>query len=365
MAGAVEIPAAMEALKFMAMTPKMGLSLVAIGFVGGLLSGFLGSGGAFIMTPAMMSLGIPGIMAVAANITHKFGKAIMGSKKHGEFGNVDKKMGFVMFIALLAGVQVAVTMNKGVFQKLGPSGSNLYISLLFVAILTWVTLFMYRDIVRIRRGASNTAGSDGGMAKKIREFNLPPMIHFKVANVRTSLWLALLVGFATGFLAGSIGVGGFIGVPAMIYLLGVSTYVAAGTELFLAIFSGAQGAFLYSLYGYVDLRIALFLYLGSLLGVYIGAVGTRVVRGYQIKLVMTSVIAMVAISRVVIVPKYLGELGILSITSSMVALVDLASNVFLFGSGLLGSSIILFWMWQALRKARSEKTLEESSAVKA
>jgi len=363
MAGAVEIPAAVEAIKFVAMTPKMGLSLVAIGFVGGLLSGFLGSGGAFIMTPAMMSLGIPGIMAVAANITHKFGKAIMGSKKHGEFGNVDKKMGFVMFIALLAGVQVAVIMNKGVFQKLGQAGSNLYISLLFVAILTWVTLFMYRDILRIRRGGSNIE-SDGGLAKKIREFNLPPMIHFKVANVKTSLWLALLVGFATGFLAGSIGVGGFIGVPAMIYLLGVPTYVAAGTELFLAIFSGAQGAFLYSLYGYVDLRITLFLYLGSLLGVYIGAVGTRVVRGYQIKLVMTSVIAMVALSRVVIVPKYLGQLGVLSLSSSTAAAVDLVSNVFLFGSGLLGASIILFWMWQALRKARSERTLEESVAVK-
>lgn len=150
----------------------------------------------------------------------------------------------------------------------------------------------------------------------------------------------------------------------MIYLLGVPTYVAAGTELFLAIFSGAQGAFLYSLYGYVDLRIALFLYLGSILGVYIGAVGTRVVRGYQIKLVMTSVIAMVALSRVVIVPKYLGELGILSLSSSAAVAVDLISNVFLFGSGLLGASIILFWMWQALRKARSERTLEESVAVK-
>lgn len=80
MAGAVEIPAGVVAIKFIAMTPKMAFSLVGIGFVGGMLSGFLGSGGAFIMTPAMMSLGIPGIMAVAANITHKFGKAIMGRK---------------------------------------------------------------------------------------------------------------------------------------------------------------------------------------------------------------------------------------------------------------------------------------------
>ncbi|HBV99286.1 MAG: permease [Peptococcaceae bacterium BICA1-7] len=365
MAGAVEIPAAAEAIKFLAMTPKTGLSLVGIGFVGGLLSGFLGSGGAFIMTPAMMSLGIPGIMAVAANITHKFGKAIMGSKKHGEFGNVDRKMGVVMIIALFAGVQVAVMMQKGVLQKLGPAGSNLYISLLFVAILTWVTLFMYRDIRRIQKGGSETGGS-GGMAEKIRNLNIPPIIHFKVANVRTSLWLALLVGFATGFLAGSIGVGGFIGVPAMIYLLGVPTYVAAGTELFLAIFSGAQGAFLYSLYGYVDLRITLFLYVGSLLGVYIGAVGTRVVRGYQIKLVMTSVIAMVMLSRLVIVPKYLGEMGTIALSKGASDIISAVSNVFLFGSGLLGSSIILFWMFQALRRAKTEKAYQEGSvSVKA
>ncbi|MFZ5595722.1 MAG: sulfite exporter TauE/SafE family protein [Bacillota bacterium] len=365
MAGAVEIPAAAEAIKFIAMTPKFGVSLVGIGFVGGLLSGFLGSGGAFIMTPAMMSLGVPGIMAVAANITHKFGKAVMGSKKHGEFGNVDKKMGLVMFLALFAGVQVAVMMNKGVLHKLGEAGSNLYISIMFVLILSWVTVFMYRDIVRIRRGEAEGDGSGGGLAMKIRNLKLPPIIHFKVANVRTSLWLALLVGFATGFLAGSIGVGGFIGVPAMIYLLGVPTYVAAGTELFLAIFSGMQGAFLYALYGYVDLRIPLLLYCGSLLGVYIGAVGTRVVRGYQIKLVMTSVIALVMLSRVMIIPKYLHEMSVINLSPSALGAVGLTSNLFLFGSGILGSVIILFWMFQALRRAKSEKTREDGVAVEA
>jgi hypothetical protein len=151
----------------------------------------------------------------------------------------------------------------------------------------------------------------------------------------------------------------------MIYLLGVPTYVAAGTELFLAIFSGAQGAFLYSLYGYVDLRITLLLYCGSLLGVYIGAVGTRVVRGYQIKLVMTSVIAMVMLSRLVIVPKYLGEMGIISLSKEASDLVNLISNLFLFGSGLIGASIILFWMFQALRRAKVGKPYENTVSVEA
>ncbi|MFZ5590229.1 MAG: sulfite exporter TauE/SafE family protein [Bacillota bacterium] len=349
MAGAVEIPAGVEAIKFIAMTPKMAFSLVGIGFVGGMLSGFLGSGGAFIMTPAMMSLGIPGIMAVAANITHKFGKAIMGSKKHGEYGNVDKRMGLVMFIALFIGVKLAVTLSKSILAKAGTAGSNLYISLMFVGILTWVAWFMYRDI---KRAAAGGVPSRGGLADKIGKLNIPPMIHFKVAGVRCSLWLALLVGLATGFLAGTIGVGGFIGVPAMIYLLGVPTYVAAGTELFLAIFSGMQGAYLYAISGLVDLRITLLLYVGSLVGLTIGAVGTRVVRGSQIKLAMVCIIAMVAVSRAMMVPKYLADMKIIVLSNQAGNWVTIASNVFLYGSGLIGCALIIYWMFQAWQRAR-------------
>lgn len=351
MAGAIEIPAAAEAIKFIVMTPKTGLALFGIGLVGGILSGFLGSGGAFIMTPAMMSLGIPGIMAVAANITHKFGKAIMGAKKHSEFGNVDMRMGLVMFLALFAGVQVAVGLNRGVMEKMGAAGSNLYISVMFVIILTWVTLFMYRDILKQKKGATRPADAGPTLVEKIRNTNLPPIIHFKVAGVKSSLWLALLVGFATGFLAGTIGVGGFVGVPAMIYLLGMPTYVAAGTELFLAIFSGFQGALLYSLHGFVDIRITLLLYLGSLIGVNLGAIGTRVVRGGQIKLVMVAIIAMVALSRAAMVPVYLSDLGRFALSHAAHDNVTMLSNVFLFGSGIVGVTLIMFWMLQAYRRA--------------
>lgn len=358
MAGAVEIPAAAEALKFLTFTPKIALSLFGIGLVGGTLSGFLGSGGAFIMTPAMMSLGIPGIMAVAANITHKFGKAIMGAKKHSEFGNVDMRMGLVMFIALFAGVKVAVSINKGVLEKMGAAGSNLYISVMFVIILSWVSWFMFRDIMRQRKGGAAKTGDGPTLAEKIRNINLPPMIHFKVAGVKASLWLALLVGFATGFLAGTIGVGGFIGVPAMIYLLGIPTYVAAGTELFLAIFSGAQGAFLYALNGYVDIRITLCLYLGSLIGINLGAIGTRVVRGSQIRLVMVAIIAMVALSRAAMVPVYLNDMGRIALTVGAHEGITFISNIFLFGSGLVGVSLIMFWMFQAYRRAGRLKTTE-------
>lgn len=341
------IPSA-EQIGFINMSPEIVFCLIGIGFVGGLLSGFLGTGGAFIMTPAMMSLGIPGIMAVAANVTHKFGKAIIGSKKHSEFGNVDKKMGLIMFMALFAGVESAVTLNKSILDKTGTAGSNLYISVIFIIILAGVSIFMFRDIVARREGNSSQDTSPNNAARRFRKLDIPPMIYFKVANVRTSLWLVLVVGLATGFLAGTIGVGGFIGVPAMIYLLGVPIRVAAGTELFLAIFSGMQGAFLYAMNGFVDLRIPLLLYLGSIVGVTLGAVGTRVVNTSQIKLVMVSIITMVVLSRASMVPGYLTQMGYLDLGPGTLYALDLVSNILLWGSGAVGCVLILWWMLKAL-----------------
>lgn len=357
-----EIPVAAEAVKAVTLTPKMALEIAGIGFLGGTLSGFLGSGGAFIMTPAMMSLGIPGIMAVAANITHKFGKAIQGAKKHSEFGNVDMKMGLVMFLALFAGVKLAVMANTGVVKAMGEAGSNLYISAFFVVVLTFLTIFMARDIARHRKGIVNDGSGGGGIAARIRNFNLPPIINFPVAKTKVSLWIALFVGLATGYLAGTIGVGGFIGVPAMIYLLGCSTYVATGTELFLAIFSGAQGAYLYAIGGFTDVRITLLLYVGSMIGIQIGAIGTRIVKGSQIKLVMTAIIAMVAVSRAVMIPSYLSDLGYMSIGEGTAGILSLLSNIFLFGSGIVGCLIIFTWMYQALRRAREGLSVQESEA---
>ncbi|NCQ26536.1 MAG: sulfite exporter TauE/SafE family protein, partial [Armatimonadetes bacterium] len=82
--------------------------VVLLGFVGGILSGFIGSGGAFFMTPGMMNLGVPGVVAVASNIAHKFGKAMMGSKKHGELGNVDRRLGGFLVFTSFVGIQIAV-----------------------------------------------------------------------------------------------------------------------------------------------------------------------------------------------------------------------------------------------------------------
>ena len=117
------------------------LQVVLLGFIGGILSGFIGSGGAFFMTPGMMNLGVDGVIAVASNITHKFGKALVGSRKHAAAGNVDKKLAAFMLGTALIGVQIAVWINSYLFKGGGDShgadqgaGANLYISLVFAVI---------------------------------------------------------------------------------------------------------------------------------------------------------------------------------------------------------------------------------------
>jgi uncharacterized membrane protein YfcA len=239
------------------------LQVVLLGFIGGTLSGFMGSGGAFFMTPGMMNLGVPGVIAVGSNITHKFGKAMMGARQHGELGNVDRKLGIFLVLTAFAGIRLAVWINSYLF-RLGETvgedkaaAANLYISVVFVGILAFVALSMLRDVTR-------TSDEEGGPSRKIADalarLRLFPLMHFPVADVRVSLWVLMIVGLATGYLAGTIGVGGFVGVPAMIYVFGVPTAVAAGTELFLAMFMGAFGALNYVWAGFVDIRLTMLLY---------------------------------------------------------------------------------------------------------
>jgi len=219
-------------------TPFSAVMIVFLGFLGGLLSGFFGSGGAFIMTPGMMSLGIPGLAAVSGNISHKFGKALVGAKRHMEMGHVDIRFGIVCITFLLMGVQAAVHVNEVVFAGFGKAGSNLYISFMFVGVLSVIAVTMLRDILLIRAGKRSDTEKTM-IAERVLGIHIPPVVEFKTFKIKTSIWIPGIIFFGTGYMAGTIGVGGFIGVPAMIYLLGLAPSMSAGTELFLAIFSGS------------------------------------------------------------------------------------------------------------------------------
>ncbi len=344
------------------------IQVIILGFIGGTLSGFIGSGGAFFMTPGMMNLGVPGVIAVASNVTHKFGKAMMGSKRHSEMGNVDKKLGIFLILTAFAGNYLAVRINDFLFAGKadghgggGSAAVDLYISLVFVFVLTAVAISMLRDVWK-------TTQDEIGPSKKISEYlsslRLSPLIYFPVADVHVSLWILLIVGLATGYLAGTIGVGGFIGVPAMIYVFGLPTTVAAGTELFLAMMMGAFLACNYVYLGYVDLRLTLLLYAGSLIGINIGVYGTKVVKELYIRLVTGVVILLCVVSRGVAIPMYLRQLGWMEMDEGWDVYFNQASKIMLFLAGLSGVGVILYNVFIAYRlRRRMRAELETTGSL--
>jgi uncharacterized protein len=336
---------AKEAVQFIDLNLTYIGFLFIVGFIGGLVSGFIGSGGAFVLTPGMMSLGVPGTVAVASNMCHKFPKALVGAIKRYKYGQVDIKLGLVMAVSAGVGVQVGIKIQQMILNKWGPAGSDLYVSLSFVAVLLIVGGYVFYDAWKTSRSGGEE--KVGALAKRLQAIHLPPMIHFKTANVRISMWFTVPVGFATGMLAATIAVGGFVGVPGMIYVLGASGLIASATELVIAFVMGLGGTINWALHGMVDIRLVLIILAGSLLGVQLGAIGTTIVKEHMIKVVMGTIMLVVAVSRGLAIPKYLTQLGILSLEQSTVSLLSTMSFVSMCIALVIGSVIILGSMWKA------------------
>ncbi|OGR05377.1 MAG: hypothetical protein A3K23_03250 [Desulfobacca sp. RBG_16_58_9] len=327
--------------------------LFVVGFIGGLVSGFIGSGGAFVLTPGMMSLGVPGTVAVASNMCHKFPKAMVGAYKRWKYGQVDIKLGLVMAVSAGAGVMVGINIQERVLAKWGQAGSNLYVSLSFVVILVIVGGYVFYDAWKTAR--SGGVEKVSSLAQWLQTINLPPMMHFKTANVRISMWFTIPIGFATGLLAATIAVGGFIGVPGMIYVLGASGLVASASELVIAFVMGFGGTIKWAMHGMVDIRLTLIILGGSLLGVQLGAIGTTYVKEHMIKVVMGTIMLIVAVSRALAVPTYLKDLDLLTISDSTTKVLMTASFISMCIALGVGAVIILGSMWKAKRAETAKK----------
>jgi uncharacterized membrane protein YfcA len=324
--------------------------LLIVGFIGGLVSGFIGSGGAFVLTPGMMSMGASGVVAVASNLCHKFPKALVGAYKRHKFGQVDVKLGLVMAASAGVGVWIGAGFMEDVRRSYGEAGSNLYVSMAFVVVLTIVGAFVLRDAVRLHASGDADREETHRLARWVQSVEIPgTMMTFRVAQVRVSALFTLPLGFCTGLLASTIAVGGFIGVPGMIYALGAPSLVASATELVIAFVMGLFGTLKYAMGGFVDIRLAMLILLGSLFGVQLGAIGTTYVRPYMIKLVTAIIMLIVAVSRALVVPVYLAELGQLTIAPAAAAVLKGASFVFMVGALLTGAVIIIGAMVRAHR----------------
>lgn len=306
----------METNLFIDINAITAVTLFLVGFIGGMVSGFIGSGGAFVLTPAMMTLGVPGIVAVASNMCHKFPKSLVGAMKRNKYGQVDIKLGLIMGLFAEGGVLIGKHAMTLIKQAYGDVGTSLYVSVVFVIVLAIVGSFVLRDALRMIRAERNGAADDEHepprLARWVQSKHIPgTMVYFKCLKARVSIIFIAPLGFATGLLAATIAVGGFIGVPAMIYVLGAPALMASATELVIAFIMGLGGTTLYALDGVVDIRLAMLILAGSLFGIQLGAIGTTYVKDSTVKLVMGLIMVIVLFSRFFYVPGYLSHLELI------------------------------------------------------
>jgi uncharacterized protein len=339
------------------------LYLFGVGFVGGLVSGFIGSGGAFVLTPGMMSLGVPGLMAVASNMCHKFPKALVGAMKRFKYGQVDVKLGLVLGVSAEAGVLYGAGIQEKIKATFGDAGSNLYVSVAFVVILATVGGFVLYDAWKTyKSGNAHAEEKASKLAKWVQSINIPgTMVYFKAINARVSILFTIPLGFATGMMAATIAVGGFVGVPSMIYVLGAPSLMASATELVIAFVMGLGGSLKYALHGMVDIRLAMIILAGSLFGIQLGAIGTTYVKPFMIKVVMGLIMVIVLFSRGLMVPVYLSQLGVIDkLGDSSVKLLKNSSFAIMIFALLLGAFIVLRAMYQG---KQAEKLQHASGAL--
>ena len=335
--------------------------LFLVGFVGGLVSGFIGSGGAFVLTPAMMSLGVPGLVAVASNMCHKFPKALIGAIKRAKYGQVDVKLGIALGISAEAGVLYGAHIQESIKKAFGDAGSNLYVSISFVVVLGVVGIFVLRDAWKTyKSGNMHAEEKITKIAKWVQSVNIPgTMVYFKSLDARISILFTIPLGFATGILAATIAVGGFVGVPSMIYVLGAPSLMASATELVIAFVMGVGGTFKYALHGMVDIRLAMIILGGSLFGIQLGAMGTTYVKPFMIKVVMGVIMVIVLFSRALMVPVYLSQLGLITtLTEETTKILKSTSYAIMIFALALGAFIVLRAMWQG-RRAEQRELLEK------
>ncbi len=356
----------MEMIQFIDLNLTSAILLVLIGFIGGMVSGFIGSGGAFVLTPAMMALGAPGIVAVASNICHKFPKALVGATKRHKYGQVDIKLGLIMGVFAELGILYGKHVMTGIKRDFGAVGTDLYVSTVFVVVLAIVGGFVFRDYLKLRSQPHSDEHKVPKLAQWVHSIHIPgTMMYFNCAKANISLLFIAPLGFATGLLASSIAVGGFIGVPAMIYILGVPAIMASATELVIAFVMGLGGTIFYGLEGVVDVRLSMLILFGSLFGIQLGAIGTTYVKDYQVKLTMAVIMITVLFSRVFYIPGYLVKLQIIApLPASTLNTLKLIGDGVLALALILGAATVLISLFKGMAEHRKQhETLTEAVGI--
>ena len=264
--------------------------LLGLGGLVGFLSGMFGVGGGFLMTPLLIFIGIPPTVAVASEANQILASSISGGMAHFQKRGVDIRMGCVLLVGGLLGSAVGVQLYA-VMREMGQI--DLLISLCYVVFLGIIGLLMMIESIRAihaRQIGRPIPVRRPGQHNWIH--GLPFKMRFKVSHLYTSIIPPILIGFFVGILAAIMGVGGgFIMVPAMIYLLRMPTNVVIGTSLFQIIFVSAAVTIMHAVKNQtVDVVLATILIIGGVVGAQIGARLGQKLRGEQLRALLALIV---------------------------------------------------------------------------
>jgi len=314
---------------------------IAVGLAAGLITGCIGAGGGFIITPALMAAGVKGILAVGTDVFHIFAKAIMGTAVHRKLGNVSVKLAIAFLVGSGGGTFIGGAINKGLYNY-DPLLSDAFISTVYAVLLGFLGTYAFVDYWKATRkqAAASDAGGHGAhggssgmtsLSVNLQKINIPPMISFdEDFGGRRISWLFVAIGgLIVGMLAAIMGVGGgFVTFPMFVYIFGVSTATTVGTDILQIIFTAGLASIVqYAIYGYVFYTLAMGMLIGSLIGIQVGALTTKVVKGIHIRGFYAMSIIAGFINRASTLPKKMVELEYVQISKPIIDTIETAGNI--------------------------------------
>ncbi|MCX5883023.1 MAG: sulfite exporter TauE/SafE family protein, partial [Deltaproteobacteria bacterium] len=299
------------------------------------ITGCIGAGGGFVIAPALMSAGIKGILAVGTDLFHIFAKAIMGSVIHKKLGNISVPLALVFLIGAMIGATTGGVINRWLYE-INPVLSDAFITTIYVFMLGGLGIYALTDFLNARKSGDTggahggkSEGADlGGLPRKLQAIKIPPMITFDEGIIpggrQISCVFLILSGLLVGLAAAIMGVGGgFLTFPIFVYVLGVSSMTTVGTDIFQIIFTaGYAGISQYAIYGFIFYTLAMGMLLGSLLGIQIGALVTKVVPGITIRGFYAMSVLAGFVNRFFALPKKLADLEFITLSKDTAGILD-------------------------------------------
>ena len=312
---------------------------ILIGLGAGLITGCIGAGGGFIIAPALMSAGVKGILAVGTDLFHIFAKAIMGSVIHRKLGNVSVALAMVFLIGAIIGATVGGVINRLLYE-INPVLSDAFITTVYSLMLGFLGSYAMTDFLKAKRaerkgfhgreihGKKDEGAEMGNLPKKLQAVNIPPKVKFDFGLTpegRSISWVFLVLsGALVGLTAAIMGVGGgFLTFPIFVYVLGVSSMTTVGTDIFQIVFTAGYASISqYAIYGFIFYTLAMGMLLGSLVGIQIGAIVTKVVHGITIRGFYAMAVLAGFVNRVFALPAKLGAMDIIKISKGTGAFLE-------------------------------------------